>query len=168
MRYLYALVALFGFLPAQQPAPEPATLVLRNGKVVTVDAALPEAQAIAVRGDKILAVGSNADIAKLAGPNTRVVDAKGKLVIPGMIDTHAHVDTRPFEDFELMAVAGVTDVLTLAHDGHRDAVFSVPEDLGPALRPLVGTEPAAIVSVRVRAVRRNKPFAADFNVSVKP
>lgn len=90
MKYLYALLILLGLAPAQQPAVEPATLVLRNGKVVTVDAALPDAQAIAVRGDRIAAVGSNEAMQRYIGPATQVIDLKGQLAIPGLIESHGH------------------------------------------------------------------------------
>ncbi|MGB8952305.1 MAG: amidohydrolase [Candidatus Aminicenantales bacterium] len=69
---------------------EPADLVLMNGKVVTVDEALPEAQALAVREDKIIAVGSNKEIRPYIGETTQVIELEGKLVIPGFIDSHGH------------------------------------------------------------------------------
>ena len=72
------------------PAGEAATLVLRNGRVVTVDSARPEAEAIAMRGATILAVGSNAEIEKLVGDSTEVVDLQGRLAIPGFIESHGH------------------------------------------------------------------------------
>src|SRR6187549_771002 len=72
---------------AQQPA---ADLILSNGKIITVDAQFSIAQAVAVRGDRIVAVGTNADIARMAGPGTRRIDLRGKTVVPGMIDNHAH------------------------------------------------------------------------------
>src|SRR5690349_8667597 len=72
------------------PASEAATLVLRNGRVVTVDSARPEAEAIAMRGATILAVGTNADIGKLIGDSTEVVDLQGRLAIPGFIESHGH------------------------------------------------------------------------------
>ena len=72
---------------AQQPA---ADLILSNGKIITVDAQFSIAQAVAVRGDRIVAVGTNADIARMGGPGTRRIDLRGKAVVPGMIDNHAH------------------------------------------------------------------------------
>jgi len=71
-------------------APAPADLVLRGGKIVTVDDKVPEAQALAVVGDTIAAVGSDADIARYIGPSTRVIDLKGAIAVPGLIDGHAH------------------------------------------------------------------------------
>ncbi|HEX9108501.1 MAG TPA: amidohydrolase [Longimicrobiales bacterium] len=67
-----------------------ADLVLKNGHVVTVDEKQPEAQALAVRGDRIVAVGSDADVVKLVGPRTRVIDLHGRLAIPGFIEGHGH------------------------------------------------------------------------------
>jgi predicted amidohydrolase YtcJ len=71
-------------------AVRPADLVLRGGKIVTVDQARPEAQALAVNGDTITALGSNQDIQQYIGPATRVVDLKGALAVPGFIDAHVH------------------------------------------------------------------------------
>jgi len=84
------LMAIMGavFLKAQQPAPD---LVLLNGKVITVDERFAIAQALAVRGDRLVAVGSNSDVARLAGPNTRRIDLRGRSVIPGLIDNHMHL-----------------------------------------------------------------------------
>jgi predicted amidohydrolase YtcJ len=67
-----------------------ADLILTNAKVWTVDPKQPIAEAVAVRGDRILAVGSNSDIDALRGPDTKVIDAGGKLVIPGFNDAHVH------------------------------------------------------------------------------
>jgi predicted amidohydrolase YtcJ len=68
----------------------PADLVIRGGKIVTVDEAKPEAQAMAVSGDTIVAVGSNQEMQRYVGPNTKVVDLKGALATPGFIDAHTH------------------------------------------------------------------------------
>ena len=81
--------------PLQIPAragTTPADLILTNGKIITVDPAFTIAQAIAIAGDRILAVGPDAAMAAMAGPATRVVDLKGKAVIPGITDGHAHMD----------------------------------------------------------------------------
>jgi predicted amidohydrolase YtcJ len=70
----------------------PADLILTNGKIITVDSAFTVAQAIAIAGDRVLAVGPDAAIAPLRSPATRIVDLKGKAVIPGITDGHAHMD----------------------------------------------------------------------------
>ncbi len=82
-----AITAAAVFTHAQQA---PADLILSNGKIITVDDRFSIAQAIAVRGDRIVAVGTNQDITRLAGPNTRRIDLRGRAVVPGLIDNHAH------------------------------------------------------------------------------
>lgn len=67
-----------------------ADLVITNGKVVTVDEKLPEARAVAVLGGKIIAVGSEMDIKRFVGRATEVIDLKGALAIPGIIESHGH------------------------------------------------------------------------------
>ena len=70
--------------------PKPATLVLRNGRIVTVDRERPEAQALAASGDTIVAIGSDRDVQPFIGAGTRVIDLHGALATPGFIDAHAH------------------------------------------------------------------------------
>lgn len=82
-------LALFASACGSEPE-NPADLVLVNGKVVTVDDALPEAQALAVKGGRILAVGSSDEIQGYVGRSTRVVDLAGRLAIPGFIEGHGH------------------------------------------------------------------------------
>ena len=84
-----AAIAL-GARAAQQPPLQPATLVLTNGKIVTMETSPAEAQAVAIRGDRIAAVGSTADIKRYVGPGTEVIDLKGQLAIPGFIESHGH------------------------------------------------------------------------------
>src|SRR5215471_4748473 len=72
---------------AQAP---PADLVLTNGRIVTVDAARPEVQALAASGGRIEALGTPDEIRQLVGPNTRVIDLHGQLAIPGFIESHGH------------------------------------------------------------------------------
>ena len=64
-------------------APQPADLVLRGGKIVTVDGGRPVVEALAVSGDTIVAVGPNQEIQAYVGPNTKVIDLKGALATPG-------------------------------------------------------------------------------------
>ncbi len=86
---LACIIWLFAaILRAQQPPPD---LVLSNGKIITVDERFTIAQAVAIRGERIVAVGTNQEIARLAGPNTRTIDLLGKAVIPGLIDNHMHL-----------------------------------------------------------------------------
>ncbi len=74
---------------APQPA-APADVVVWNAKVVTVDAGFSRAQAVAIRNGVFAAVGANEDVKKLIGAQTRVIDAGGKTVVPGLIETHVH------------------------------------------------------------------------------
>ena len=69
---------------------EPVTIAITNARVWTADAARPWATALAVRGDRIVAVGSDAQIAALIDATTRVIDARGQMVVPGFIDSHIH------------------------------------------------------------------------------
>src|SRR4029077_10938261 len=85
---LFVIIGAISILHGQQPAPD---LILSNGKIITVDGRFSIAQALAIRGDRFVAVGTNQEIAQLAGPNTRKIDLGGKAVIPGLIDAHAHL-----------------------------------------------------------------------------
>ncbi|MCW4456569.1 amidohydrolase [Flavobacterium sp. MXW15] len=76
-------------IPASQAAPA-ADLLLGNARVYTVDAARPWAQAVAVRDGRIVAVGSDAELARWKGPGTRVVDLGGRLLLPAFGDAHVH------------------------------------------------------------------------------
>jgi predicted amidohydrolase YtcJ len=105
VRKLTALVAAcLGFAgvasaEAQQAEFNAPDLVLINGKVLTLDERSTVTEAIAVRDGKILATGSSASIKSLAGAKTRVLDASGKTVVPGLIDTHAHFKAAGLADY---------------------------------------------------------------------
>ncbi len=85
IRFILILVALSASLVAQD-----ADLILINGKILTVDTAFSMQQALAVRDGKITAIGATAEIRKLAGAKTKVIDLGGRTVIPGLIDSHMH------------------------------------------------------------------------------
>ncbi|WP_300670828.1 amidohydrolase [Soonwooa sp.] len=68
-----------------------ADIIITNGKVTTLDAKNPEAQAVAISGNKIIKAGSNSDILKLKTNSTKLIDAKGNRVVPGLFDSHIHV-----------------------------------------------------------------------------
>ena len=74
-----------------QPAPAPADLVVVHARVYTVDPSRPEAQALAIRSDRIVAVGTDAEALAFRGAATQVVDAGGRAVVPGLHDAHGHV-----------------------------------------------------------------------------
>jgi hypothetical protein len=89
--FALAGVTAIAALQARQSTPAPADLVVVNGRVYTVDPQRAEAQAVAIRGDRIVGVGSTAEVAALRGPRTQVIDAGGRAIIPGLHDAHGHV-----------------------------------------------------------------------------
>ena len=82
--------ALLAALLATAAGAQPPDLVLLDGKIVTVDAESSLREALAIRDGKIVGVGSTAEMRRLAGPETRVVELRGRTVIPGLIDSHLH------------------------------------------------------------------------------
>jgi hypothetical protein len=98
MRYRAAVLALVLALAAIvcagafgcAPRVDPADVVLKNGKIATVDPARPSAQALAIVGDTIVALGTDEEIGRYIGPKTQVVDLGGRLAVPGFIDAHLH------------------------------------------------------------------------------
>ena len=108
--------------PAPQDAHPVADLLLINADVVTVDEALPHAQAVAIRGDRILAVGANDAMLKHRGDDTEVIDLQGQMAIPGFIEGHGHYTSfggslmildfryaRSFAEIVSMAAAAAAD-----------------------------------------------------------
>ena len=90
-RKLYLLATIMIGLCNYGAGGETADLVLRNGKIVTMDDARPVAAALAIRGDRIAAVGDEDDVQAFIGERTQVIDLEGKLAVPGFIDGHAHL-----------------------------------------------------------------------------
>lgn len=89
---VFAAVLVCGrTLPAQDAHPRTADLLLIHGHVLTEDAKDSVAQAVAIIGNRIVAVGADAEIMPLAGPRTRVIDLHGRTATPGLIDSHAHI-----------------------------------------------------------------------------
>lgn len=87
---LFATAMATGCTASESGAGITADLILYNGKIVTVNREFDIESAIAIRGKNILAVGKDDTIRALAGPDTRIIDLKGKTVIPGLIDGHYH------------------------------------------------------------------------------
>jgi predicted amidohydrolase YtcJ len=100
-----------------------ADLVLRNGKVVTVDEAVPDGEAIAILDDTILAVGSDSAISAYIGSGTEVIDLEGQLAIPGFIDSHGHFlgvgDAKM--QLDLMQVANWGEIVSMVEYAASDA-----------------------------------------------
>ncbi len=88
--FFFSLLTLLFSSNAVAQASPAADLIITHAKVWTVDKDHPTAQAVAVLGDRIVAVGSNAEVETWRGPNTKVIDAGGKLLLPGFNDAHLH------------------------------------------------------------------------------
>jgi len=101
----------------------PADLVLRNGRVVTVDDAVPEAEAVAVTGDRIIAVGSDEEIADHIGGATEVIDLEGRLAIPGFIEGHGHFAYLGFAKMalDLTRASSWDEIVAMVEVAARDA-----------------------------------------------
>jgi predicted amidohydrolase YtcJ len=91
---LAAIISFLCFLVmmgcAKKSTDDMADLVLQNGKILTLESDFPEVQALAVKGNEILAVGTDKDVDVHIGADTEVIDLKGKLAVPGLIDGHGH------------------------------------------------------------------------------
>jgi predicted amidohydrolase YtcJ len=109
--------------PAAQGAPRAdgsgaavsATMVLINGRVITVDDARPEAEAVALAGNRITAVGSTEEVRRHIGPGTQVIDLQGRLAIPGFIEGHGH----------FMGLGQAKMVLDLTQAGNWDDIVAL-------------------------------------------
>jgi predicted amidohydrolase YtcJ len=101
----------------------PADLVLKNGRVVTMDPAHPTAQAIAIAGGKIAAVGSDAAIQSYVGSDTRVIDLQGHLVIPGFIESHGHFTGlgQALTELKLMGVPSWQEIVGMVAEAAKSA-----------------------------------------------
>ena len=97
---------------AQEAAAEPADVILLNGTVYTVDSEFAVAEAVAVRGNRIAAVGSTEEMRALVGPATLLIDLDGRTVIPGLVDAHVH----------LFGYAASLDRLDLVGTGSADEI----------------------------------------------
>jgi len=130
---------------AAMPSVAPADLVLRGGTVATVDPALGNAEAIAVNGYQITAVGSNDEIAAYIGPETEVIELNGRFAMPGFIEGHGHymglgrskqiLDLRNVQNWAevVSMVAGAVDKAQpgewiFGRGWHQDKWDSVPDD----------------------------------------
>src|SRR5437660_1846007 len=89
------------------------SLILLGGRVVTLDPALRVTEAVAIAGDRIAEVGASADVRRLAGVDTRLVDLRGRAVVPGLVDAHAHMDREGLKSLypSLAGARSIDDVL---------------------------------------------------------
>ncbi|WP_030888937.1 amidohydrolase [Streptomyces sp. NRRL F-5053] len=149
----------------------PADLVVRSARLYTVDPALPEAEAMAVRGGRIVWVGGDDGAAEWVGPGTEVLDAEGRLVLPGFIDAHNHV--RLGSDDACVQLAGartldaVHERIRAWHAAHPEAPWiegeafdysALPGGRMPCaadLDPVTGDTPAFVLSYDVHTAWLN-------------
>jgi predicted amidohydrolase YtcJ len=162
-RFLMGSAAAAGLAatPLLAAEPEPA-IVFHGGTILTVDKRFSEAAAIAIRGNRIIAVGDLARVRKAAGPTARQVDLAGKVMLPGFIDPHTHVLTGALADAILENI-GVTRFATtdavLAHLKARVADVA-PGDwvLGRNFDPALQTGPDALTFAELDAVSTTVPI----------
>ena len=117
-----AIIVLVAILQVLRDS-DSADLVLRNGNVITVDDDNPEAQAIAIREGKILAIGSDSDIDEFVGSRTEIIDLDGQTAIPGFIEGHAHFTGVGEAQLQLnlMNVAYWDEVVAMVEEAARNA-----------------------------------------------
>lgn len=128
-RWFAAAVALTGALrvgEAASAANQPASLVLLHGKIYTMDPARPWVQALAVRDDRIVAVGSDAAVLRFKGPATRVLDLGQAFMTPGLIDSHVHF----FDGGRYLTNVALRDANTMAEVARRVARYAADHPHG--------------------------------------
>ncbi|MGE0131771.1 MAG: amidohydrolase [Blastocatellales bacterium] len=138
-----AAIFLFAFTLAQsalQPGPQAADTIYFNGKIVTMWEAHPVVEAAAIRGNRFLAVGSNVEVLKTAGPQTKKIDLGGRTVLPGLIDSHTHPISAALSerDGPLPAFNSIADIQAYirrrAAQLPKDRVILVPKVFSPRLK----------------------------------
>ena len=117
---VFALALLASACASRVP---PADMVLRHGAIVTMDSTHPNAEALAISGDHITAVGSDADMQRYVGPNTKVIDLGGHLAIPGFIESHGHFSGlgMALTELDLMGVPSWQDIAAMVGNAARTA-----------------------------------------------
>jgi predicted amidohydrolase YtcJ len=147
-------------LPAAARAQEPAT-VFTGGTVLTVDRRFSEAEAIAIRGNRILAVGREADVRAAAGAQAKVIDLRGAVMLPGFVEPHSHVVAGAVVD-NLMDFVGMTRFATTAQvlEHLRAKASKAPPGqwiMGRNFDPSLQSGPASIGFAELDAVTRDHP-----------
>ena len=110
-------------------------LILCNGRVLTLDPARPEAQAFSVGGGRIVAVGADADILSERGRETRILDADGRTVMPGLFDAHPHMDREGLKARGGIAIGGLGSVAEIVEVA-REAASRTPPGEWIVLMPM--------------------------------
>ena len=149
----------------------PADLVVTRGKVITVDPKNTIAEAVAVTGERIAAVGGAAEIEALIGPGTRRIDAGGRAVAPGLIDGHAHLDREGLKPVfpSLAGCRSINDVLAriaalVADAGPGEWIVTMP--IGEP--PYYWDVPANLAEGRFPTRRELDSVSPDNPVYIRP
>ncbi len=110
----WAVVLLAVGFPDLSAGADEADLILLHGKIVTVDRTFSIQQAVAIRGDRLLRVGTDAEVLATRGPNTQTIDLASKMVLPGLIDSHTHPTWASMTEFDhpIPTMETIGDVLT--------------------------------------------------------
>ncbi len=122
---LSSLLFAFGCASGSAQSVEPADMVLFNGKIVTVDDSNREVQAIAIKADKIVALGSDAEMKSFIGPKTNAIDLKGQLAIPGFNEGHGH----------FMGIGSAKMMLDLTTPKNWDEIVQMVADAAKKAKP---------------------------------
>jgi predicted amidohydrolase YtcJ len=122
---LVLLLTLVPWVFADEGVPEELApdLILVNGKVLTFDDENRVVEAVAIKGDRILAVGSSDSMRRLAGGETEIVDAGGRLVLPGLVDAHSHTTGVPPDYLDLYGTRSIAEIV----DAVRKKAEATPE-----------------------------------------
>ena len=158
-----------------------ADLVIRGGRVHTVDDAHPQAEAVAVRGGRIVDVGGDGVVADLIGPETVEVDATGGLVLPGFIDSHNHVRLGTPDAFDLSSASNLEQIHALLREhvaadpsiewieAGRWTYGAIPGGRMPTADDLpdevTGGRPAFLVAYDAHTVWMNRPALERFGIT---
>ncbi|MCI0387758.1 MAG: amidohydrolase [Acidobacteria bacterium] len=139
MKSIPGLILLLALISALA-APETADTIYFNGKIVTMWDARPTAEAVAIRGDRFLKIGSNAETLQTAGPETKKIDLGGRTVLPGLIDSHTHPIGAALSEWEepLPPFNSIADIQTYirhrAARSSKDRGIVVPKVFAPRLK----------------------------------
>ncbi len=120
--FIFLIVSIIAFSSSCTQEKEPADLVLKNGKIVTMDESNPEVQAVAVRGDVIIAAGSDKKIDAYIGDATQLIDLGGRLAIPGFIESHGHFTGigRAKMQLDLMKVKNWDEIISMVAEAVKN------------------------------------------------
>ncbi len=121
----FSLLFSFGCATGSAETVEPADMVLFNGKIVTVDDSNREVQAIAIKADKIVALGTDAEMKSRIGPKTKAIDLKGQLAMPGFNEGHGH----------FMGIGGAKMMLDLTKPKNWDEIVQMVAEAAKKAKP---------------------------------